>query len=552
MARRIIQFNILAVTALIATFFPGGQVLAVETYFEKHGILADIAFQYAAVGKSEQAVKILNQVLPLAEANPNECFKANPLVKVALGYIQAGQEAKGKQLLKEAIQIARTQTATGCSRSATSPDESLLNRAKEYAEAGYYGFAIEIITGMDNPVFTPITMAEVAGHYAKAGEDEQATTVLKQALAIAQRNDHALYRTMTLIVIAEHLSQAGQKKQVPQLLEHALKSASAIDEAQSGENASMKISQMLRIVKQFAFIGQERRAIELLDQSLPKIRTLADKRFPLDKISQLIETAAQYAALEQKNKALSTLAEAQKAAQAIAIDEAQIKSDALARVAHAYAELGNFDQARQIARAIENVNARKRAFLGIAIAYGKAGYSDQAVKLATSIGNRDATFRGIVRHYLNSGQYDQAFEIIQQWNFKDMLSEVAFGYLETGQPERALQITLSIQPPPDATHKDWRFSAIARGFAKQGKFDQALQLAQAITDKSYKAQALTAIAEQYVAREREKKGPIEKIFFVLTNSYNSLFGSSNKDKASKILDQALQVAQSMAPKRVTQ
>jgi len=552
MARRIIQFNILAVTALIATFFPGGQVFAVETYFEKHGILADIAFQYAAVGKSEQAVKILNQVLPLAEANPNECFKANPLVKVALGYIQAGQEAKGKQLLKQAIQIARTQTATGCSRSATSPDESLLNRAKEYAEAGYYGFAIEIITGMDNPVFTPITMAEVAGHYAKAGEDEQATTVLKQALAIAQRNDHALYRTMTLIVIAEHLSQAGQKKQVPQLLEHALKSASAIDEAQSGENASMKISQMLRIVKQFAFIGQERRAIELLDQSLPKIRTLADKRFPLDKISQLIETAAQYAALEQKNKALSTLAEAQKAAQAIAIDEAQIKSDALARVAHAYAELGNFDQARQIARAIENVNARKRAFLGIAIAYGKAGYSDQAVKLATSIGNRDATFRGIVRHYLNSGQYDQAFEIIQQWNFKDMLSEVAFGYLETGQPERALQITLSIQPPPDATHKDWRFSAIARGFAKQGKFDQALQVAQAITDKSYKAQALTAIAEQYVAREREKKGPIEKIFFVLTNSYNSLFGSSNKDKASKILDQALQVAQSMAPKRVTQ
>ncbi len=550
MARRIIQFNILAVTALIATFFPADQVLAVETYFEKHGILADIAFQYAAVGKSEQAVKILNQVLPLAEANPNECFKANPLVKVALGYIQAGQEAKGKQLLKQAIHIARTQTATRCSGSGTSPDESLLNRAKEYAEAGYYGFAIELITGVNNPMFTPITMAEVAGHYAKAGEDEQAITVLKGALAIAQRNDHALYRTMTLIVIAEHLSQAGQKKQVPQVLEGALKSASAIDEAQSGENASMKISQMLRIVKQFAFIGQERRAIELLDQSLPKIRTLADKRFPLDKISQLIETAAQYAALEQKNKALSTLAEAQKAAQAI--DEAQSKSDALARVANAYAELGNFDQARQIARAIENVNARKRAFLGIAIAYGKAGYSDQAVKLATSIGNRDATFRGIVRHYLNSRQYDQAFEIIQQWNFKDMLSEVAFGYLETGQPERALQITLSIQPPPDATQKDWRFSAIARGFAKQGKFDQALQLAQTITDKSYKAQALTAIAEQYVAREREKKGPIEKIFFVLTNSYNSLFGSSNKDKASKILDQALQVAQSMAPKRATQ
>ena len=31
MARRIIQFNILAISALIATFFPGGQVLAGET-----------------------------------------------------------------------------------------------------------------------------------------------------------------------------------------------------------------------------------------------------------------------------------------------------------------------------------------------------------------------------------------------------------------------------------------------------------------------------------------------------------------------------------------
>ena len=305
---------------------------------------------------------------------------------------------------------------------------------------------------------------------------------------------------------------------------------------------------MLRIAKQFAEVGQEPRAIELLDQSLPKIRTLADKPFPLDTIIQLIETAAEYAALEQKNKAVETLAEARTAAQAIAIDEAQSKSDALARVAEAYAELGNFDQAQQIARSIENLNQREQAFRGIAIAYAKAGYSDQAVKLAKSIGNRDATLRGIVRHYLESGQYDQAFEIVQQWNLLDMLSEVGFGYLEAGQPERALAIAMSIQSPPDAIqHKDWRLPVIARGFAKQGQFDQALQVAQAITDKGYKAEALTAIAEQYMARERERKGPIQKILSVLTNSFNSLFGSSNKDKASEILAQALQVAQSEYP-----
>lgn len=542
MARKIIQLNIL-VTALIATFFPGGQVLAVETYSQKHGILADIAFQYAAGGKSEQAVKILNQVLPLAKANPNECFKANPLVKVAGGYILAGQETKGKQLLKEAIQIAHTQTATGCSGSGTSPDESLLNRAKEYAEAGYYNFAIEIITKVNNPVSTPMALGEIAGHYAKAGQPEQATKALNQAITIAQSNPDTLYKTLTLIVIAEHLSQAGQKEQVPKVLERALESAYAIDEAKSGENTAMKVNQMVRIAKQFAQVGQERRAVEILDQALPKIRTFADKRFPFEKPSQLLETAVQYAALKQKNKAVETLAEARTAMQVI-------NGDGLARVAGGYAEIGDFEQAQQIASSIKNVNERSSAFGQIAIAYAKAGYPDQAVKLAKSIGNPDFTFRGIARHYLQIGQNDQAFQFVQKWNLKDMLSEVASAYLEVGQPERALQIAKSIETPPDAQqHKDWRFPSIARGFAKQGQFDQALEVAKSITDKGYKAQALIAIAQQYVLREREDKGLFQKILSMLTNTLNSLFGGSNNNKASEILDQALQVAQSMTPER---
>jgi tetratricopeptide (TPR) repeat protein len=570
MAQSIIQFNTLAVTALIATFFPGSQVLAVETYSAKASLLANIAVQYTAIGKSEQAAQILDQALPLTKANTNECFKANPILKVAGGYILVGQEAKGKKLLAEAIQIARTQTATGCSRSATSPDESLLNRAREYAEAGYYDLALEIITGVNNPVFTPIAMAEVVGHYAKAGEDEQATKVLNEAIKLVQRLDQVEYRTLTLIGIAEHLSQAGQTKQVPQVLERALESGSAIDEAKSQENGAIKAYQMLRIAKQFAKVGQEGRAIEVLDQSLPKIRTLADKRFPLDKVIQLTDTAIEYAALGQKNKAIATLAEARTAAQAI-------NDDALVRVAQGYAEIGDFEQAQQIARSIKNVNGRESAFSRIAIAYAKAGNSDQAVKLAQSIGNSNGTFIGIVRHYikigqndqaldivqkwnvlgimselvlgyLNAGQPDRALEIVQKWNLKDMQSGVVSGYVEAGQPERAMQLAKS-------QDMEWTSPRIARGFAKQGKFEQALQVAQSITNKSSRAETLTAIAQQYVARERDNKGPLGNILSVLANRVNSRFdssNSSNKDKASEILDQALQIAQSMTPERSPQ
>ncbi|MBW4624306.1 MAG: hypothetical protein KME49_02020 [Brasilonema octagenarum HA4186-MV1] len=544
MARRIIQLYILALTALIATFFPAGGVLAVETYSEKHGILANIAFQYAALGKSQQAVKILNQVLPLAQANPNQCFKANPLVKVALGYILVGQEAKGKQLLAQAIQIAATQTATGCSGSGTSPEESVLNRAKEYAEAGYYDFAHQIITAVNNPVFTPIALADLAGYYAKASEAQQATKVLKYAIAIAQRNNDAFYKNITLIAIAEHLTQAGQKEQVPQVLERAL-------EAQSGKDAPMKVDQMLRIAKQFAQVGQVSQALKLLDQSLPLISTLPDKPFPVEKPSKLVEAAIQYGALQQKNKALDTLAKARTVAQAMG--ESQTKGYALNRVVGGYAEIGNFDQAQQIAQSIKNVNEREQAFRGIAIAYAKAGYAEQALQLAKSIRNPKVTLTNIVSHYLKTGKCDQAFKIVQQWNLK-MLPEVALGYLEADQPERALEIAKSIESPPYAVvqHKDWRLSLIAGGFAKQGKFDQGLQVAQVITDKSYKAQALTAIAQEYLIRERENKGFLGNIFSELSNRFNSLFASSNKDKASEILDQALQVAESMAPKRSPQ
>jgi hypothetical protein len=147
-----------------------------------------------------------------------------------------------------------------------------------------------------------------------------------------------------------------------------------------------------------------------------------------------------------------------------------------------------------------------------------------------------------------------SLKIVQQNDLSDLLSDVAVAYLEAGQPERALEIAKSIESSPDTIHhKDWRFSAIAPGFAKLGNLEQALQVAQDIKDKSYKAQALTASVEQYVAREPDKVGPIQQIFLMLTNRFNSLLGGSSdsnkdKDKASDILFQALQVANSMAPK----
>ncbi len=104
--------------------------------------VAEIAFQYAAVDRAERAIKVLEQALSLTEGMQNDCYKATPLVRVANGYTLAGQSEKGQQLLTRAFQISHAQTIANCALSATSPEESLLNRAVDYAEAGYYYCAL--------------------------------------------------------------------------------------------------------------------------------------------------------------------------------------------------------------------------------------------------------------------------------------------------------------------------------------------------------------------------------------------------------------------------
>jgi hypothetical protein len=107
---------------------------------------------------------------------------------------------------------------------------------------------------------------------------------------------------------------------------------------------------------------------------------------------------------------------------------------------------------------------------------------------------------------------------------QSILPEVALAYAEAGKPERAKQIVQSIQPPSnDSAHLDWLMPALAQSFVQNGQLEQALRVAQATQTKEYKSQGLTVVAIQYSAKDRV----------------------ANRAKATKILDQALQVALSI-------
>ncbi|MBD1875075.1 hypothetical protein H6F75_16440 [Nodosilinea sp. FACHB-131] len=535
-------------------------------------LLSDIAFQYAKLGDSQQATTISEQALEAAEAM-EPCFKANSLAKVAGSYWLSGQEAEGKRRVTEAVETARAQGATGCSSSATSPTESLMNRAIELSDEGQFELAIALASGMGDPN----ALSEIAADLLNVGQSRRADELLKEAIAQAQtikeamaqtqNIDNAYYQTQVLNRMGMNLTLAGHPEPAKAVLEQAILSAATID-TEDPETASLQGSALLWTARQFTELGADDRAIALLDQTVPKIRNRSADPFPLDKVSQLVEAALLYQRADSNDKAVAILAEAYQFGKAIVPDASygQADADALGRVAVGYAEIGDFERAMQIVEEIQPTSYRQAALGNMASAYAAAGNLEAAVELAQSDPNRNGVMIGIVRHYLQEKQPDQAWQFAQAQQVKGILSEVAVGYLDAGQPEQALQLVqtgnlegfmpdivqgyaASGQPEQamqlaQSEEIPWMLPAVVEGFAQQGQFDTALQTAQSIADPMHRAQALIAIARAYT--EPQAKAPGPQFAMQIQDWVVGLFGTSDRERAAEVLVQAVEATQSIS------
>ncbi|HEY9879454.1 MAG TPA: hypothetical protein V6D29_13440 [Leptolyngbyaceae cyanobacterium] len=564
MAQHFKQLSKIAALALMTVVGLAGEASAIEPQDIKARLLADIAFEYAELGNSERLGEVLDQALRSTKAMEFQCFQGNPLARIAGSYLLVGQEAQGKPLLAAAIETAERQEATGCSRSATSPTESLANRAREYAEDGHLDLAVELITG----VGAPLTLAEVAGHLTEAGQSERAAELLNQAITLAQGIDDQYYRTQMLTSVAHRLRIEGHPELVPLILEQALESSSTFDLAESKEAASLQVSSMLGIAREFAANGAESQAIAVLDEAMTKIETLSNQPLPLDRIQYQVDAAVQYGELAQQAKATAILAETWAEAKTLASDPTLYQGNAVGRVAEGYAKLGDFEQALQIAETIESGVEREIAFQQIALVQARAGNIEAAVELAQmSSSRRNATLIEITRHYLTEKQPDQAWNFAQTHQVKGILSEVALGYVDAGQPEQALQLVQSgslegFMPDiavayakvgqtdqaleiVEAQQMDWLLPAIASELAKQRQLETALEVAQSISDRAYKAQALIAIAQSYPIRDSAEQGALQSVLANLVDFGRGLFGDSKREKVAEVLELAIEVTESL-------
>ncbi|WP_035985195.1 hypothetical protein [Leptolyngbya sp. KIOST-1] len=551
----------LAAIALGAIVISPAQAQTIETADVRATLLADIAFEYAALNHTQRWNTVANQALESTQAMVFQCFQANPLAKVAGSYLLIGQERQGQTLLAEAIATAQRQADTGCSSSATSPTESLLNRAREYAEAGHLDLALELGRSLGDP----IALADLAGHLAGAGRGRRAAELLDQAIAQAQTIPVADtdYRSLTLVAIAERLRGAGHSHLARQVLDAALESTNTLGASEG--SASMQILARLRMARELAAIDAGTEAIAVLDQTLPQIEALPAQPYALDPTIYAIDAALLWAELGQRPQAEAILATTLTAAQALPEDTGYSRGDALGRVAAAYARLGDLEQARPIVQAIQPGIERELAFQQMAIAQAEAGDLAAAVALAQASGSRRNTaLVEITRYHLANQQPDQAWALVQAEQVQGIFAEVALGYLEAGQPDQAWQIVqanglegfdseLAIAQARAgqadqaiaAQPVEWLRPAIAREFAQQRQLDLALQVAESIGDQTYRAQAFIAIAQSYGPPAAARRGGVRGAIATLTDAARGWFGDSNRETATAALDQALELTQSL-------
>lgn len=492
--------------------------------------LADIAFGYAQVQQPEKAIALLEQAKTY---EGDDCFEAIAWLKIGVAYQAAGDQAQGEEFLTRATETAAERTSENCHSSATSPTESFLNRAAEYAEAGHLDLALQLTTRVDD-FFEPFTLAEIAAEYAEAGQLRKAKRILTQAIT----NHQALVAQLTqdnpdgapasvadnvLILMASQLSESGQPELAKFVVEQSgLVPAQLPDPDQTSENAVSDIANPLFIAQLLLDLEQPQQVVSLLDSIVPRIQLSPD--YPMEAIYSWVGAAQIYHQLDS-SQAIEVLEQAQTS---LAQSNSQTLPSAQAQLARGYAEIGEFNQALTISESIDDVSQRQIAHGTIAASYARAGLPEEADSLVKSIGNPQFARADMLRAYLETEQYTQAEQVAQQPDMKEYSGQISQTYCEAGLLEEA--VTWIDQNPAE----DWLRECVATEFAKQGEFERALALVQPIEAPDNKADALTQIAIQHANPAADSRWQ---------RLWHRWFGGDRLEPAVEILDQALSLVQ---------
>ncbi|MBD1995918.1 hypothetical protein H6G00_04660 [Leptolyngbya sp. FACHB-541] len=331
----------------------------------------EIAFAYAGIGESQQAVELISQAYELAQANAqiqlysqwvynfaqvgafdralqvansaeNEYDQADSKISLARAYLNNGE-------YERAFEIAQTVQDGELQPFADIPDPKveIFNQIVERSLAiEQDGFALRVARTYGGPVNQTRALRLIAQHYTKTNQPESTVAVLAEALEVAKTIDsipvaidrNTVYNTPNsslLLDIATDYARLGETEQAIATVDLALQSVQTYNYATSGYYSSiagLRTSALTAIAAAYADLEQDRQAVETLSAAVSTAATIENTALRVRELSQIAKT---YGAAGQEDRVRETLTEALQLSESIA--DTQQKLGLWNAIAEAYA-----------------------------------------------------------------------------------------------------------------------------------------------------------------------------------------------------------------------
>lgn len=254
----------------------------------------------------------------------------------------------------------------------------------------------------------------------------------------------------------------------------------------------------------------------------------------------LAHIASRYAQAGKAQQANTLLAQALKLAQTAPEGN---RASLLSQIAIKNAQVGQFDRALKVAQTIASAEVKARTLAEIAALYDRANQFEKAVAILPSISaiaksitpfyDADTVLREIVADYIRDRQYKLAFQFSQTLDLTlkdESLLKLVEEASAAGEFPLALQIVEVIPPGWQNQVKQLSLRHVAAGYAKAGKYDQAMQLLPSLEDNSdYPNRTLARVA---IAKSYTEDGQPDQAIEQLNQSLQAL--STLKNSSSKI------------------
>jgi tetratricopeptide (TPR) repeat protein len=357
---------------------------------------------------------------------------------------------------------------------------SISDVALRYAAKGELDLAAQLADTISDPHTRDVVLSEVAVRCADFDDDEY-------GVQLAEAVDDYGFQQQALHNLA--VRQADNDR-----LENALTTAEKVDDpaATYGE-----------IAIRFAHKGDEAGAMSLLEKvDLPHLKAqvfneiavaqtkrnessensinemlnaVAGIEIAEEKLHFLLEVAARYQDAGQKDSALGILEQAKHEAEPL---EPRFRDQALAQTALLYARAGEFEQAENTLKPIDDLQQTASAHTAIALEHSAAGDAERA---AASLEEAYAVLKSQPERHIRDSK--------SRFN---LFATIAIRFAQLGKPERGLEIALE---NPDEEPRHIALTNIAAVCQAQSNWELARQAATSLEQPAPRVYALIGMSD---------------------------------------------------------